>query len=441
MILRVAFGVLLSLAVAAFVLLPGPRYRIVQLPPGVLYVQSEMVVGSGTELRGAPGGSILRFAPGFAGRALIVVKGSNVRLRDFTIEGNRDATDPHTGLPGYDTSFAAFTRGNGVLAAEVWSLRIQNLRLRNIAGFALLVSQGRDVSIDRVQVRDSGARNARGRNNSTGGILLEEGTLNFRVTRCEMTNIRGNGIWTHSLYTSPRNAGGVIARNRFDTIGRDAIQVGHGWDVRVEDNSGRFIGFPPQDVDVEGRAVPVGIDTAGNVERSVYAGNRFEEIDGKCIDLDGFHDGEIRGNVCINRGAPERYKFGNYGIVMNNSNPDMQSRNIRVVENVIDGPLFGGIFVIGTGHLVARNRLLNLNTAHCNEEAARFGCYYASGEPDMLRSGIYLGRGAERPAPASGNTIEDNEITGFKMNARCVVSAPGISLTANTIRGNRCGAI
>ena len=53
-----------------------------------------------------------------------------------------------------------------------------------------------------------------------------------------------------------------------------------------------------------------------------------------------------------------------------------------------------------------RNRLLNLNTAHC-------GCYYTAGEPDMFRSGIYLGKGAERPAPARGNLIEDNEITGL----------------------------
>ena len=38
----------------------------------------------------------------------------------------------------------------------------------------------------------------------------------------------------------------------------------------------------------------------------------------------------------------------------------------------------------------------------------------------MLQSGIYLGARAERPAPAHGNTIEDNEITGFKMRERCV---------------------
>ena len=102
----------------------------------------------------------------------------------------------------------------------------------------------------------------------------------------------------------------------------------------------------------------------------------------------------------------------------------MQSRNVRIEDNLIDGAKFGGIFVIGEDNVIARNRLLNLNTAHCNEEAARFGCYYAPGEPDMLRSGIYLGSGAERPAPARGNRIEENEITGYEMDRRCIGGGP-----------------
>ena len=208
--------------------------------------------------------------------------------------------------------------------------------------------------------------------------------------------------------------------------------------MRVEGNSGDHIGYPVEDVDIEGRAIPVAIDTAGNVSESAYRNNRFNEVNGKCIDLDGFHDGEVSGNTCVNRSPAEAYRFGGYGIVMNNTNPDMRSQNIRVIGNVIDGPMFGGIFVIGTGHRVERNRLLHVNLAHCNEEAARFGCYYAPGEPEMLESGIYLGRGAERPAPARGNTIADNEISGFKMDTRCIGRAPGIGKDWNIVRGNVC---
>jgi hypothetical protein len=109
-----------------------------------------------------------------------------------------------------------------------------------------------------------------------------------------------------------------------------------------------------------------------------------------------------------------------------------------VAGNLIDGPMFGGIFVIGTGHRVERNHLLNLNIAHCNDEAARFGCYYAEGEPDMLRSGIYLGRRAERPDPARGNVIADHEIAGYEMRTRCIGYAPGIQPSANMVTRNNC---
>ena len=38
----------------------------------------------------------------------------------------------------------------------------------------------------------------------------------------------------------------------------------------------------------------------------------------------------------------------------------------------------------------------------------------------MFRSGIYLGKGAERPAPARNNRLEENEITGYQMDRRCI---------------------
>src|SRR5262249_50194755 len=160
---------------------------------------------------------------------------------------------------------------------------------------------------------NSGSRNVEGRNNATGGILLEEGVADFRVTGCVLHDIRGNGIWTHSLYTSPRNGPGEIDHNRVDLAARDAFQGGRAFGVRVEQNAGSYIGMPFEDVDVEGRAYPVGIDTAGNVDHSLYAGNRFEEINGKCIDLDGFHHGEVRANECRNHATPEYYGLGNYG--------------------------------------------------------------------------------------------------------------------------------
>jgi hypothetical protein len=421
--LKRALVAAVAAAAAALLLAPPPRGRFVQLAPGTVELHAEMVLGEGAEVRGAASGSVLRAAADFQGRALIVVRGNHVLLHDFAMDGNREKLESRLGLPAYVVPFARFTPSNGVLAEGVGHLAIQNVSFRNIAGFAVLVSRSRYVAIDGVRVVDSGSRNAEGRNNATGGILLEEGTGDFRVTRCELRNIRGNGIWTHSLYASPRNARGVFAGNRFDTIGRDALQVGHATQVRVEGNTGTRIGFPEEAVDVEGRAIPVGVDTAGNVDRSVYTRNQFSGINGKCIDLDGFHDGEVSRNVCLD--------VAGYGIVMNNSNPDMEPRRVRIEDNLLDGVKYGGIFAIGADNEIRRNRLLNLNTAHC-------GCYYTAGEPDLFSSGIYLGKGAERPAPARGNRIEDNEITGYRMDQRCIGGAPGIDPDWNTVRGNRC---
>jgi hypothetical protein len=386
--------------------------HVIRLPPGITEVHAEWPLPQrAPDLEVIGEGSILRAAADFHGRAIFAVKArARIRFRDFTIEGNRDALEQRVGLPGSDTPFRQFTVNNGILIEDTNHVKISNVNFRQVAGFAVLVSGSRHVRIERVHIEDSGSRNAAGRNNTTGGILLEEGTSNFQVMDCELKNVRGNGIWTHSLYTSPRNEDGLIGPNHFASIGRDAIQVGHATGIRVEKNSGERIGYPESEVD----AIPVAIDTAGNVDHSSYSSNRFSEINGKCIDLDGFHDGEVTGNVCTSQ--------RNFGIVMNNSNPDMQSAEITIADNIIDGGLYGGIFVIGGPNKILRNKLRNLNQSHSGD--------------DLLRSGIYLGRGAERPGIARGNLVEGNEVSGYKL--QCIAVAAGVSLTENTIGRNLC---
>jgi hypothetical protein len=421
--------------------LASGRGRIV-LPAGVTEVSAELAIPNGArdvEVVGAPGGSVLRASNSFRGRAILRMdSASNVRLSGFSIDGNRAGLEKRTGLPPSGTTFSRFTEANGILAEGIEGLNISDVRFTNVAGFAVLAARSKSVRIERVQVEDSGSRNALGRNNSTGGILLEEGVAGFQVLECSFRNVRGNGVWTHSLYTSPRSRDGLIANNRFENIGRDAIQTGHAESVRVENNSGSRIGYPFDAVDMEALAVPVALDTAGNVSGSRYTGNRFEEVNGKCIDLDGFHDGEVRNNTCINRGSVDDYPYGNFPIVFNNTNLDMQSEGVTLAGNVIDGARFGAIFLIGTRHKVEGNILRRLNLAGCNENAAKYGCLYDSTQTDLLRSGIYLGRGGSRPAPARGNVIRDNQISGHGMRARCVVSGPGVVAAANTVSGNRC---
>jgi hypothetical protein len=430
----------LHLLVAAAISIPVTG-RVV-LPAGVVMVASEIRVPKGAHdivIAGNPRGTTLRAAPEFKGRALIVCEGAkNVRMTGFAVDGARRRISAKAGLPPSDVPFARFYRNNGIFADQTGGLTVSRVRFANVWAFPLLISRSSRVRIEEIAITDSGSRNAKGRNNTTGGLLLEEGVTDFEVRRSSFTNIPGNAIWTHSNYGSPRNARGVIADNTFREIGRDAIQVGHATGVRVERNTGSRIGYPFDAVDVEAAAMPVGLDTSGNVDHSIYTKNHFEEVNGKCIDLDGFHDGEVISNSCVNKGTADDYPNGQFGIVVNNANIDMKSENITIANNTIDGAKYGGMFVIGSRHRIQRNRLLNVNLAHCNESGAKFGCLSIAGQPDYLQSGIYLAARAERPDPSRELIIRDNVITGHKMSVRCIMAAPGVSLKSSDILNNRC---
>jgi len=411
---------------------------LVTLPAGTVEITRELALperAHDLEIRGAEEGTVLRAAAGFRGRAILSLHGAaRVRLTGFTIDGNRAALEEPLGLPPHDLTFARFYPNNGILARDSETLTIEDVKLFNVTNLAVLITRCRTVRIRRLHLEDCGSRDAKGRNNTTGGILFEDGTTDFEVRDSVFRRIRGNGVWTHSLFTAPRNRDGLIAGNQFHELGRDAIQVGHATRVRVERNRGTRIGYPVADVDPN--ATPVAVDTAGNTDRSVYAHNRFEDVNGKCIDLDGFHHGEVLSNTCINRRPRQEYPYGHFGIVLNNTNPDMQSEEITLRGNHIEGAVYGGIFLIGSRHRIVGNRLLNLNQARC--EPGRPGCLYWADEPALLSSGIYLGQRAERPAVTKDNLIENNEITGYRMRAGCIAAAPGVALRDNRIGENRC---
>jgi hypothetical protein len=411
----------------------------VQLPAGTVEVSSEIVIPEGARgltIHGAPSGTVLRAADGFRGRAVLVAKSAgNLRLEGFTIDGNRPKLEKAAGLPPSNVPFSRFTRNNGILIEDSASLTVSGVKLRGVAGFSILAARSHDVRIEHVTIEDSGSHDGAGHNNTTGGILLEEGTERFEVRNCRLARVRGNGIWTHSNAGSPRARDGVIADNDFEELARDAIQVGHATAVRVENNHGRRIGYPTSAVYVWGQ--PVALDSAGDTDRSAYIGNRFEEVDGKCIDLDGFHDGEVRRNVCVNRGPRGAYPYGNFGIGLDNTDPSVRSSGIVIAENVIDGAVYGGLFLIGSGHRVMDNRFVNLNLAECGP--SKPGCVYWQGEPGLLSSGIYLGSHGTRPAVTRGNVIQGNTIEGFGMARRCIVAAPGVALGDNRIDLNHCG--
>ncbi len=152
---------------------------------------------------------------------------------------------------------------NGILAEGVTNLEIGQVTATAVAGFTILVNAGHTVRIHDIKIANSGGLNARKRNNTTGGILLEEGTTDFEVLNCRIADVRGNGIWTHSLYTSPPQC---ARPHRGQRICHDRARCHSGrarTEVRVENNRGRMIGYPSEEVDLEGRAFPVAVDYRG----------------------------------------------------------------------------------------------------------------------------------------------------------------------------------
>jgi hypothetical protein len=294
------------------------------------------------------------------------------------------------------------------------------------------------VLIEGVDIEDCGTLNRAGRNNTTGGILLEEGVAGFQVRRSNIARITGNAIWTHSYNESPRSSDGFILGNTISRVGRDAVQVGHATRVRVENNTGSELGFPAEIVDVEHQAVAVALDTAGNVDGSVYIHNRFTDVNGQCIDLDGFHDGSVTENSCLNRKPIEAYPSLHDGIVFGNNNPAATSSGIVVTGNTIAGFAYGGAFVIGAKNRIENNSFTNLNLAHCGTTPVPARCAYAPDQPDMLRSGVYLGNNGGRPVSTVDNIIRNNTFSGFGIAQHCVTAAPGVALDRNAIAGNTC---
>src|SRR6185437_9696037 len=112
-----------------------------------------------------------------------------------------------------------------------------------------------------------------------------------------------------------------------------------------------------------------------------------------CIDLDGFHDGAVRRNTCVNGRRAEDYPYGSLGIIMNDTYPGVRPDRIEISGNRIAGTKFGALFLIGSDNRVMDNTFENLNTAGCNESELKFGCIFKLDEPRRLEAGIYLGRG------------------------------------------------
>lgn len=416
---------------------------VVELPAGEIHLSRPLTIPKGTKdlaIQGNAKGSTIVLDPGFAGRAAIEGEAvSNIFFRNFSVTGDRSEMKSAWALPRDGVAFADFYTANGIVIRRGSNIGVHAVSFSKIRAFPLLLNAVHGATVDAVTIADCGTLNPDSHNNTTGGILLEEGVKDFEITGSKISRIPGNAIWTHSYANSPRQERGRIANNEITTVARDAIQVGHASRIRVENNHGSQIGFPVEYVDFPGYATPVALDTAGNVEYTVYTGNTFTSVAGQCVDLDGFHDGMVSGNRCINDPAQARAWLGlHFGILFGNHDPGMNSVNISVTGNTLQGFAYGGVFLIGEQHRIEDNQFLDVNLAHCGSSPTPAKCAALLDQPDALRSGIYLATDGGRPAVTRGNIIRNNSLRGFGIAQHCIAASKGADLKANTIAGNTC---
>jgi len=228
---------------------------VIRLPAGLVEVSSELrLAPDAHDLEIVGSGTVLKASDRFAGRAILVAEGvQHVHLRDFSVDGNRAVLEKPQPIIPPENAFRVYYSNNGIWFDRVDGLEISNVHFKNVTNFPILISRSSAARIVHDEVRDSGSLNAAGKNNATGGILIEEGSSDFEVRDCVFVNILGNAVWTHSLLRAPRSRNGTIAENHFEFIGRDAIQVGHATNVRVELNTGTHIGYPVDIVDARER--------------------------------------------------------------------------------------------------------------------------------------------------------------------------------------------
>ena len=132
--------------------LPAPRSC--NLPPGMVEIAAEMLVGEGADrVPRRARGHRARMAAGFPGARAVRGRGHGVRLRDFTIDGNREALEQRDRPAASDVPFARFTRGNGSPGEGGHGLAIERRAVPRDRGIRRAGEPLRDVPSTRARRR------------------------------------------------------------------------------------------------------------------------------------------------------------------------------------------------------------------------------------------------------------------------------------------------
>ena len=263
---------------------------------------------AGTEVRGAPRRHGAARGGGFP-RAR-ADRGARRRRAAARFHGRRQSRERWKRAPGCRATTCRSRASRA--ATECWrrashGLTIENVRFREIAGFAVLVSRSprrrdRSRAGARQRIAQSGRAQQHHRRHPAG-----RGHQRFpchATASCAISAATASGRTRSTLRRAMRAASSrrIASRPSAATPCRWGTPPRCGWKaIAARASASRWRTWTWKAAPFRWR-----IDTAGNVDRSIYTRQSvFDEINGKCIDLDGFHDGEVRG-TCAQSWAPER---------------------------------------------------------------------------------------------------------------------------------------
>ncbi len=423
------------------------------------------------------------------GEGLLNVRANGVTLRRFRVDGQ--VSEPHA-IPYLDPS-----GGPSVLRAPihgdpmhpellrntsitihrgVQDITVEDLIIERTGGYAILIDARyggvRYVNFRRLQLRDNqphvfGKPGDIRYGSWTGGIhyqndgrdldFARHALVGLTIEDSEFRRISGHAIWGHGYGFHTLNEEITVRRNRFIDVGMDGVLIANALRAVVEENQFHRIGYvasapgaaprpawyPGFRPDGADNIPAVGIDTSGLVKDSVYRKNEMLNVNGHCIDLDGFTRGDVLDNTMRVSGREDSWHFvndrvaefgghqkGNFtkGINLSNTAGAEATEQVRIEGNTL--------LNLG-GFAIALNDSQRCTVA--NNHIRHYGQIYG---PVILSNSLREPRDRH---VSRENVIRDNYIH-FYLEAWCVTEADDLGggslpvLGPNFVHDNVCDA-
>jgi hypothetical protein len=338
------------------------------------------------------------------GEGLFDIKGKNIVFSNFCVDGN--VTTP-TGLQyGNPGDFNDDPMNDALtLNTSFWvhgpteNLTFWEMTVQHTGGYSILVDATNGANaydsgvydIKNVKVLHSKFLNNRPHlfgggggpeeyGSWTGGIFLNTYGLqdganylstvyNTLVEGCYFRGNTGNCVWSHLygfdiLFSDLRCIGNTFIDNGLDCILYGGITGGSAVGNRFR-RTGYIATDTTQDVSVDNPTVPkwlqwfvgpiavnknaTALDTSGIAKDVTYANNTFISTNGGDMDLDGFCDGQITGNVCLTpRGYDPEYDEDSIALTGPPGYPGQWSYGIQPSNSTVNQ--WAGVNVSITGN-------------------------------------------------------------------------------------------